>query len=129
MTAGWEDRWVASKAKGAEAGDFKLSAGKFYNDAEADQGLQTSTDARFYDISAKFDKFSNEGKTLVVQFRVKHEQNIDCGGGYIKLFPSNLDQENMNGDSEYALMVSELVNSPPFSAGLWRKCNSFLSAG
>lgn len=42
-------------------------------------------DARFYALSAKFpEAFSNEGKTLVVQFTVKHEQSIDCGGGYVK---------------------------------------------
>lgn len=48
-------------------------------------GIQTSTDARFYHASATFDEFSNEDKTLVLQFTVKHEQNIDCGGGYIKV--------------------------------------------
>ena len=49
-------------------------------------GIQTSIDARFYALSAKFpESFSNEGKTLVVQFTVKHEQTIDCGGGYVKV--------------------------------------------
>lgn len=49
-------------------------------------GIQTSEDARFYGISAKFETpFSNEGKNLVIQFTVKHEQNIDCGGGYVKV--------------------------------------------
>lgn len=47
-TAGWENRWIVSTAKGSEAGKFVESAGKFYNDAEADKGLQTSEDARFY---------------------------------------------------------------------------------
>ncbi|PIK62203.1 putative calreticulin-like isoform X2, partial [Apostichopus japonicus] len=84
---GWEDRWVESTAKGSEQGAFKWSAGKFYNDAEKDKGLQTSQDARFYGISSKFDSFDNEGKDLVIQFTVKHEQKIDCGGGYVKYFP------------------------------------------
>jgi len=67
--------------------------------------LQTTQDARFYAISAKFDKtFSNEGKTLVIQFSVKHEQEMDCGGGYLKLFASDLDQKNMHGDSAYLIM-------------------------
>ena len=70
-------------------------------------GLQTSQDARFYGISAKFDKFSNEGKDLVLQFTVKHEQNIDCGGGYAKLFSSDLDQTDMHGDTEYLIMFGE----------------------
>lgn len=80
----WSDRWVNSKHR-SDQGKFELSAGKFYGDAEKDKGLRTSEDARFYGASAKFDKFSNEGKTLVIQFSVKHEQNIDCGGGYVKV--------------------------------------------
>ena len=48
-------------------------------------GLQTSQNGKFYAVSTKFDKFSTEGKTLVVQFTVKHEQKIDCGGGYVKV--------------------------------------------
>ena len=48
-------------------------------------GIQTSQNAKFYAQSASFDSFSNEGKTLVVQFTVKHEQKIDCGGGYLKV--------------------------------------------
>ena len=28
---------------------------------------------------------SNEGKDLVVQYSVKNEQGIDCGGGYLKV--------------------------------------------
>lgn len=70
-------------------------------------GLQTSQDARFYALSSRFDSFSNKGKTLVVQFTVKHEQNIDCGGGYVKLFPQDLDQKDMHGDSEYNIMFGE----------------------
>ena len=82
-----------STHKGADAGKFELTAGKFYGDAEKDKGIKTSQDAKFYAASAKFDKsFSNEEKPLVVQFTVKHEQNIDCGGGYVKLFDCSLDQ-------------------------------------
>lgn len=70
-------------------------------------GLQTSQDARFYALSSRFDDFSNQGQPLVIQFTVKHEQSIDCGGGYIKLFPSDLNQEDMHGDSVYNLMFGE----------------------
>lgn len=89
-----------------------MSSGKFYGDEERDKGLKTSQDARFYGLSAKFDKFSNEGKTLVVQFSVKHEQNIDCGGGYVKLFSSDLDQTDMHGDSPYNIMFGPDICGP-----------------
>ncbi|KAL4658873.1 calreticulin-3 [Arapaima gigas] len=99
----YKSRWVESKHK-SDYGYWKLNAGMFYGDAEKDKGLQTSQDARFYALSTRFEPFSNEGKTLVVQFTVKHEQKIDCGGGYVKIFPADLDQEDMHGDSQYYIM-------------------------
>ena len=76
-------------------------------------GIQTSQDARFYGLSAKFDKpFSNEDKTLVIQFSVKHEQNIDCGGGYVKLFGADLNQKDMHGDSPYLIMFGPDICGP-----------------
>jgi len=104
--AKWADRWVQSNFKESDGtrGDFVRTAGKFYGDAEADAGVQTSQDARFYAYTSKLPTFSNEGKDLVLQYTVKHEQNIDCGGGYIKLLPSTVDQKNFNGDSEYNIM-------------------------
>ncbi|XP_051723636.1 calreticulin 3b [Ctenopharyngodon idella] len=99
----WKSRWVNSEHK-SDYGQFKLTAGNFYGDAEKDKGLQTSQDARFYATSARFDSFSNEDKPLVVQFTVKHEQKIDCGGGYVKVFPADLNQADMHGDSQYYLM-------------------------
>lgn len=70
-------------------------------------GLQTSQDARFYAASARFDPFSNEGKSLVIQFTVKHEQKIDCGGGYVKVFPADLEQTEMHGESSYYIMFGK----------------------
>merc|ERR1711990_1161228 len=98
----WESRWTQSKAK-ADLGEFQVSAGKFYGDAEASKGLQTSQDAKFYGIMAKHKEFSNDGKTLVVQFSVKHQQDIDCGGAYLKLTPT-MDAEKFAGDSKYNIM-------------------------
>merc|ERR1712240_836044 len=43
---------------------------------------------------------------------VKHEQNIDCGGGYVKLFSSDLDQKDMHGDSPYNIMFGPDICGP-----------------
>jgi len=100
----WTKRWTQSKHK-SDYGEFKLTHGKFYGDAEADKGIQTSQDAHFYANSRKMDKtFNNEGKTLVLQFSVKHEQTIDCGGGYIKILPDSTDLSKFNGDDKYYVM-------------------------
>merc|ERR1711966_375728 len=63
---------------------------------------QTSQDAKFYAISTAAKEFSNDGKTLVIQYTVKHEQDIDCGGGYLKL--GAFDKEKFEGSSEYNIM-------------------------
>merc|ERR1712178_482238 len=97
----WESRWIQSKAK-SDLGAMKVSAGKFFGDEEAGKGLQTSQDAKFYAISAKMKEFSNEGKTLVIQFSVKHEQDIDCGGGYLKI--GAYEPEKFEGSSAYNIM-------------------------
>ena len=108
----WESRWVQSTHKGAEAGKFVLTAGKFYGDAEKDKGIQTSQDAKFYALSAKHTAFSTRDKTMVVQFTVKHEQNIDCGGGYVKMFDCSLDQNDMHGESPYNVMFGPDICGP-----------------
>ena len=51
-------------------------------------------------ISTKFPAFSNKDKTLIIQYVVKHEQGIDCGGGYMKLFPSTVDQKKLHGGAD-----------------------------
>jgi len=98
--------WVTSDWKDAEGatGKFELSAGQFFQDAEEDKGIRTSEDYRFFTASAKFPEFSNKDKTLVVQYSVKHEQSLDCGGAYIKLYPGGTEQAHLNGDSKYNIM-------------------------
>merc|ERR1711871_1409974 len=97
----WESRWIQSKAKD-DLGAMKVTSGKFFGDEEAAKGLQTSQDAKFYAISAKTKEFSNEGKTLVIQYTVKFEQDIDCGGGYLKI--GAFEPESFEGESKYNIM-------------------------
>merc|ERR1711892_475775 len=95
----WEARWLQSKHKD-DFGAFVLESGK-WNEMK---GLKTSTDAKFYASSAGFPAFTNKGKDLVVQFTVQHQQKIDCGGGYVKIFSSDVTAEAMHGESEYNIM-------------------------
>jgi calreticulin len=87
-------------------GKWNHTAGDWYAD-EDDKGIKTSEDARFYGISAALDKpFVSEGKELILQYSVKHEQNLDCGGAYIKLLPGGkkFDTAKFGGDTPYAVM-------------------------
>ncbi|KAM7478448.1 hypothetical protein LguiA_026661 [Lonicera macranthoides] len=102
---GWDKRWVKSDWKKDEntAGEWNFTAGKWHGDPN-DKGIQTSEDYRFYAISAEFPEFSNKDKTLVFQFSVKHEQKLDCGGGYMKLLSGEVDQKKFGGDTPYSIM-------------------------
>ncbi|KAK6143866.1 hypothetical protein DH2020_024214 [Rehmannia glutinosa] len=101
----WESRWVKSDWKRDEnmAGEWNYTSGKWNGDPN-DKGIQTSQDYRFYAISAEFPEFSNKDKTLVFQFSVKHEQKLDCGGGYMKLLSGEVDQKKFGGDTPYSIM-------------------------
>lgn len=74
----WAERWVQSEFAGKEFGKFDWTAGKFYGDDIKDKGIKTSQDARFYAISSKFEenKFSNEGKDLVIQYSGRRSVTI-----------------------------------------------------
>jgi len=82
-------------------GAFDLTPG----DVGVDNGIKTSTDARFYSISAPLStEVNNNGKDLVVSFSVRHDQNLDCGGAYIKLIAPGFDQKKFSGDDKYGIM-------------------------
>lgn len=87
-------------------GTWKHTAGQYYAD-ENDKGIQTSVDARFYGLSAPLEKtFTSGDKDLILQYSVKHEQNLDCGGAYIKLMPGgkSFDKVKFGGDTPYSIM-------------------------
>ncbi|RXI00822.1 hypothetical protein DVH24_001056 [Malus domestica] len=65
------------------------------------EGIQTYNDAKHFAISAKVPEFSNKNRTLVVQYSIKFEQDIECGGGYIKLLSSYVNQKKFGGDTPY----------------------------
>lgn len=86
-------------------------------------GIQTYNDAKHFAISAKIPEFSNKNKTLVVQYSIKFEQDIECGGGYIKLLSGYVNQKKFGGDTPYGS-----VNLFTFyvSLGFLFKLNSYL---
>lgn len=101
----WKSRWtVPTDWKSTdELGEWVQTAGKYYADAN-DKGVQTSENSRFYGMSAKLSEaFSNKDKEMVLQMSVKNEQDLDCGGAYIKLL-GDIDQSKFGGDTPYQVM-------------------------
>jgi len=83
-------------------GTWDHTAGKWYGD-ENDKGIQTGEDAKHYGLSALVPEPFTQTGDLVLQYTVKWEQKIDCGGAYIKLGPKS-DQAAFGGDSPYSIM-------------------------
>ncbi|CAN1136182.1 unnamed protein product, partial [Linum perenne] len=77
-------------------GESNYNIGKWDGD-----GIQTTRDYIFYAISAEYPELSNKDRTLVFQFSVKHEQKLDCGGGYMKLLGGDVDKTKFDGDTPY----------------------------
>ncbi|CAH8867910.1 unnamed protein product [Trichobilharzia szidati] len=99
------NNWVASTHNGDKQGEFKIEAGTSPIDPIEDLGLKTTQDARFYGIARKIEKpFSNRDKTLVVQFSVKFDKTVSCGGAYIKLLGSDIDPKTFHGETPYKIM-------------------------
>lgn len=69
-------------------------------------GIQTYGDAKHFATSAKIPEFSNKNRTLVVQYSIKFEQDIECGGGYIKLLSGYVNQKKFGGDTPYRFFIA-----------------------
>jgi len=107
----WTERWVKSDWKSGQMGETELSAGKYFDkdNAEASKGLKTTEDHRFYALAASFgDKkgTSNKDKDLLIQYSLKYEEDIQCGGGYIKVGGSKTEEElkKFGDPTEYNIM-------------------------
>ncbi|KAI1197513.1 Calreticulin-domain-containing protein [Nemania serpens] len=116
FTSGWESRWKASHAKkdtkGSEeewayVGEWAVEEPYIYNGQVGSKNLVAKNAAAHHAISAKFPKkIDPKGKTLVVQYEVKLQKGLDCGGAYMKLLRDTkaLHQEEFSNASPYVIM-------------------------
>ncbi|CAZ84531.1 unnamed protein product [Tuber melanosporum] len=117
FTPGWDSRWKVSHAKkendktGDEewtyVGQWAVEEPTVLKGIEGDNGLVVKNVAAHHAISAKFDKpIDNKGKTLVVQYEVKLQGGLECGGAYLKLLKENADlhAEEFSNASPYVIM-------------------------
>ncbi|KAF7550712.1 hypothetical protein G7046_g7931 [Stylonectria norvegica] len=115
FTDDWEQRWKPSHAKKdskddeewAYVGEWSVEEPLVYKGMDGDKGLVVKNPAAHHAISAKFPKkIDNKGKTLVVQYEVKLQNGLECGGAYMKLLRDNkaLHQEEFANTTPYVIM-------------------------
>jgi len=94
FTPDWTQRWTPSSAtKEQEGGEVFSYSGKWEVEEPkelpsiaGDAGLVVKSEAAQHAISSLFDKpIDPKGKPLVVQYEVKLQKGLNCGGAYIKL--------------------------------------------
>ena len=115
FTEGWDKRWKPSHAKKdvqgdeewAYVGEWAVEEPEKYKGMEGDLGLVVKNPAAHHAISAKFPKkIDPKGKTLVVQYEVKLQNGLECGGAYMKLLRENkaLHQDEFSNTTPYVIM-------------------------
>ncbi|CAG8026309.1 unnamed protein product [Penicillium salamii] len=116
FTDDWQARWKPSTAKKddtksddewAYVGEWAVEEPTVLKGIDGDKGLVVKNAAAHHAISAKFPKkIDNKGKTLVVQYEVKPQNSLVCGGAYLKLLQENkkLHQEEFSNATPYVVM-------------------------
>ncbi|KAM5355827.1 hypothetical protein ACJ41O_002473 [Fusarium nematophilum] len=118
FTDDWDQRWKPSHAKKdtsgsdkeeewAYVGEWAVEEPTAFKGMEGDKGLVVKNPAAHHAISAKFPKkIDNKDKTLVVQYEVKLQNGLECGGAYMKLLRDNkaLHQEEFGNTTPYVIM-------------------------
>lgn len=111
----WSKLWKISKAKRDEEftynGEWDVEESVIFPGFKNDKGLVLKTPAAHHAISAKLPQpFKNEeNDTLVLQYQVKLQNGLNCGGAYIKLlsaegFPNDSEGSHFNNSSPYEIM-------------------------
>jgi len=111
---GWDARWKPSHAKKENTdeewqyvGTWKVEEPTVLKGIEGDKGLVLKDKAAHHAISAKFDApIDNTGKTLVIQYEVKLQSFLECGGAYMKLLQNTakLGTDEFSNASPYVIM-------------------------
>ncbi|CAF9921945.1 MAG: hypothetical protein HETSPECPRED_004679 [Heterodermia speciosa] len=116
FTDDWDSRWAPSHAKKEDSktteewayvGTWAVEEPSVFKAIEGDKGLVVKNPAAHHAISAKFDEaIDSKGKTLVVQYEVKLQNGLECGGAYMKLLKDNkaLHADEFSNASPYVIM-------------------------
>merc|ERR1711871_643289 len=102
----WSTRWVrAEDSKYAETNDYEVTNGAAPEGIANDQGLVLKSKAKHYGIaSALTTPLSAKEGDIVIQYEVRLQNGLDCGGAYLKLLSSADNLKDLKDDSAYSIM-------------------------
>ncbi|WOO78697.1 Calnexin [Vanrija pseudolonga] len=108
---GPDSRWTVSQAtKQTPVGDetfsyvgtWAVEEPEVFPGIKGDKGLVLKSKAAHHAISTVFEKpIETKGKPLVVQYEVKLQKGLECGGAYLKLLSEQGEKEGLRAGEEY----------------------------
>lgn len=98
--------WVVSPSKKKDAGKWEIEPAFKYPGYLNDKGLVLKTPEAHHAVSHKLDTpFDNTDNDLVLQYEVKTQNGLSCGGAYIKLFNKDFNpNKELTSDTPFQLM-------------------------
>ncbi len=101
----WESRWTKTTWKAEQQGTFVRTQGEWFGNEEMAYGIRTTGDLKYFELSARLPKPVTTGKApLVIQYSVKFEKDVECGGAYLKLVGEKFDATKFGGDTPLLVM-------------------------
>ncbi|ODQ78156.1 hypothetical protein BABINDRAFT_162829 [Babjeviella inositovora NRRL Y-12698] len=105
----WKVSHATKDAEFAYVGKFAVEEPSVYPGFKNDKGLVLKTPAAHHAISHKLAKpFDNTDNTLVMQYEVKLQNGLVCGGAYVKLLSAEgfhgEDADEFDGETPYQIM-------------------------
>lgn len=97
---------LAEKSTGANYnGQWSLEEPKKYPGFSGDKALTMKSEAALYAILKKLPEvLDNTDKDLVLQYELKFNEPMACGGSYLKLLSRGLDPQLFNDETEFEIM-------------------------
>jgi calreticulin len=110
---GLQSQWQLPEEQFLAIGELETSSGTFYADAEESRGMRTTQDSQFYTAFAPFkEPLDTCNKDLVLQFSVKNEHELKCGGTYFKLSSGDTNLKAYSGDTAFKVLFGPDVCGP-----------------
>lgn len=106
----WQKSAAQKNDEFAYVGEWSVEEPEVFPGFKGDKGLVVKSPAAHHAITTAFDTpINNKGKTLVVQYEVKLQKGLECGGAYVKLLSAevNADDEGVeefSGETPYQVM-------------------------
>lgn len=98
------DSWTLGKEQG---GEWKIAASDSFPSSADDLGLLINKPSQYYGLSKKLGRAINaRDAPLILQYEVKTQKGLECGGTYIKLLTAGQYDalEDLSGSTPYSIM-------------------------